>query len=735
MFNTSNIIENIKKDEIIEYKKLCKLLKISKKNDKDKLNIALDALEKLEIIRKNDKNEFENIKNENHIPAKIRCSSKGYCFAVRDSSNEDIYIKENLLNYAWNGDKVLVRVIKEGLRRRSPEGVVDCVLERENKILLAKVEMVNDKVYAFPIDDRILAKIILPNEDKKYLYNPEIKNIVKVEIDIFPIAQEEGKGHVIKELKLSNDDFNDNDNEFVLSKNNININDNEEYLEIIEPEMEKRLDLTFENSFMFKSWKNNNSPLLPLFQININNDKTSNLWIHVNSIAERINFNNKNIMEYFNDNFESIPLTNNWHNYLEKRLINKAAFKTGENNKAISLCISLSKEKEIIDWSFHLTNVKCVAVLENKYLQALNKRKSKLTAKILQPYEKYEEQIKLIIKIAKEFRKNQIKKGKYEIQREINKIKKLDEFYFHKPCEYSIDYFEPINTLDPQTYISPILFEADAIWHQHSKNYNLKNISYFSDNLDYLNVNELIKHTQLIENNFELDEEGNITLETLFNHCKDEYKKRILNKYLINNLKTNKALICEPKELENKYIFANSPWTLPSKDFINLANQYNIYLMFKNAKRFKDINILKKDSWKKVKSKLYNASSLKASNLLFDSSIIERYNIFKAKSNSYSLNIISLKKIREAEKLVGNNFKGLIITVQSYGLFVELPELFIEGLVHVSTLNDDWYEYRSRQNLLIGRKSKNTFQVGDLVDIKIIKVDILKYQIDLELIN
>ncbi len=735
MFSTSHIIDNIKKDEIVEYKKLCKLLKISKKNDKDKLNIALDALEKLEIIRKNDRNEFENIKNENHIPAKIRCSSKGYCFAVRDNSNEDIYIKENLLNYAWNGDKVLVRIIKEGLRRRSPEGVVDCVLERENKILLAKVEMVNDKVYAFPIDDRILAKIKLPNKDKKYLYNPEIKNIVKVEIDIFPIAQEEGKGHVIKELKLSNDNVNDNDNEFVLSKNNINIKEKEEHLEIIDPEIEERLDLTSENSFMFKSWKNNNSPLLPLIQININKDKTSNLWIHVNSVAERINFNNKNIKEYFYDNFESIPLTTNWHNYLEKRLLNNAEFKIGETNKAISLCISLSKDKEIIDWSFHLTNVKCVAVLENKYLQALNKRKSKLTTKILQPYEKYEEQIKLIIKIAKEFRNNQIRKGKFEIPREKNKIKKLDELYFHKPCEYTIDYLEPINTLDPQTYITPILFEADAIWHQHSKNYNLRNISYYSDNLDYLNVNELIKHSQLIDNNFELDEKGNITLESLFNHCIDENKKRILNKYLINNLRTNKALICEPKELENKNIFANSPWTLPSKDFINLANQYNIYLIFKNAKRFKNINILKKDSWKKVNSKLFNASSLKASNLLFDSSIVERYNTFKAKINSYSLNIISLNKIREAEKLVGEKFKGLIITVQSYGLFVELPELFIEGLVHVSTLNDDWYEYRSRQNLLIGRKSKNTFQVGDLVDIKIIKVDILKYQIDLELIN
>ena len=734
MFSTSNIIDNLKKDEIIEYKKLCKLLKISKKSDKEKLNIALDALQKLEIIKKNDKNEFENIKDENHISAKIRCSSKGYCFAVRDNSNEDIYIKENLLNYAWNGDKVLVRIIKEGIRRRSPEGVVDCVLERENKILLAKVEIENGKVYASPIDDRILAKILLPNKDKKYLYKAEIKNIVKVEIDVFPIAQEEGKGHVLKELKL-NDDNNEDDNEFVLSKNNININKKESYLEINEPEIEERLDLTTEDSFMFKSWKNNNSPLLPLIQININKDKTSNLWIHANSIAERINFNNKNIMENFYDNYESIPLIGNWHNYLDNRLLNNAEFKIGEKNKAISLCISLSKEKEIIDWSFHLTNVKCKAIIEDKYLEALNKRKSKLTAKILQPYEKYQEQIKFIIEVANKFRNEQLKKGKYEIPREINKIKKLDEFYFHKPCEYSIDYLEPLNILDPQTYISSILFEADSIWYQHSKNYNLKNISFFSDNLNYLNVNELIKHSQLIDNNFELDEEGNISLESLYNHCTDDYKKRILNKYLINNLKTNKAKISQSQEKDNDYLFANSPWTLPAKDFVNLANQYNIYLMFKNSKRFKDINIFKKDSWKKVNIKLFNASSLKSSNLLFESSIVEKYNSYKDKSYSYISNIISLKKIREAEKLVGEKYKGLIITVQSYGLFVELPELLIEGLVHVSTLNDDWYEYRSRQNLLIGRKSKNTFRVGDLIDIKIIKVDILKYQIDLELIN
>ena len=112
----------------MQSKKLCKLLKITKKSDKDKLDIALNALEKLEIINKNEDNEYSYKKESDHIVAKIRCSSKGYCFAVRDNTKEDIYIKENLLNYAWNGDKVLVRIIKDGYRRRSPEGIVDCIL-------------------------------------------------------------------------------------------------------------------------------------------------------------------------------------------------------------------------------------------------------------------------------------------------------------------------------------------------------------------------------------------------------------------------------------------------------------------------------------------------------------------------------------------------------------------------------------------------------------------------------
>ena len=78
---------------------------------------------------------------------------------------------------------------------------------------------------------------------------------------------------------------------------------------------------------------------------------------------------------------------------------------------------------------------------------------------------------------------------------------------------------------------------------------------------------------------------------------------------------------------------------------------------------------------------------------------------------------------------------AIITGVQSYGFFAEIDELTAEGLVHVSTLGDDWYEYRSRQNLLVGRKNKRTYQLAQKVNVKVLKVDILKNQIDLELVK
>ena len=78
MFTTSLIIDNLNQSESLEYKKLCRSLKITKKSDKDKLDIALTALEKLEIINKNEDDKYTCIIDSVHLVAKIRCSTVSY---------------------------------------------------------------------------------------------------------------------------------------------------------------------------------------------------------------------------------------------------------------------------------------------------------------------------------------------------------------------------------------------------------------------------------------------------------------------------------------------------------------------------------------------------------------------------------------------------------------------------------------------------------------------------------
>jgi ribonuclease R len=146
------------------------------------------------------------------------------------------------------------------------------------------------------------------------------------------------------------------------------------------------------------------------------------------------------------------------------------------------------------------------------------------------------------------------------------------------------------------------------------------------------------------------------------------------------------------------------------------------------------INIFESNSLELVDWEIFNSTISKNLAIIFNKFVIDKLNEYKYKVKQYKSNMINIKKVRKAEKLVGNIYSGFILSVQSYGFFVEISELNVEGLVHVSTLNNDWYEYRSRQNLLIGRKSKKSYKVGDAIEVKIIKVDILKYQIDLELI-
>jgi len=90
-----------------------------------------------------------------------------------------------------------------------------------------------------------------------------------------------------------------------------------------------------------------------------------------------------------------------------------------------------------------------------------------------------------------------------------------------------------------------------------------------------------------------------------------------------------------------------------------------------------------------------------------------------------------LKKAEQMKERTGQVFQGLITGVQSYGFFVEVEDLLLEGLVHVSSLKDDWYEYRARHSCLVGRKSRIAYRLGSRVRVRVKSVDYYRQQIDL----
>jgi ribonuclease R len=80
-------------------------------------------------------------------------------------------------------------------------------------------------------------------------------------------------------------------------------------------------------------------------------------------------------------------------------------------------------------------------------------------------------------------------------------------------------------------------------------------------------------------------------------------------------------------------------------------------------------------------------------------------------------------------------FRAAIIDVRNYGLLVELPDALITGLVHVSSLTDDFYTFQPTQRRLLGRQSRKGFSIGDQVRVFVARVDVFKRQVDFAIAN
>ncbi len=91
---------------------------------------------------------------------------------------------------------------------------------------------------------------------------------------------------------------------------------------------------------------------------------------------------------------------------------------------------------------------------------------------------------------------------------------------------------------------------------------------------------------------------------------------------------------------------------------------------------------------------------------------------------------VALKKAEFMEQHLGETFSGTVSGVTAFGVFVLLDEFFVDGLVHVNSLLDDYYVLREAEYALVGEKTGRRFRVGDPLQVQVSRVDRLERQID-----
>jgi ribonuclease R len=84
---------------------------------------------------------------------------------------------------------------------------------------------------------------------------------------------------------------------------------------------------------------------------------------------------------------------------------------------------------------------------------------------------------------------------------------------------------------------------------------------------------------------------------------------------------------------------------------------------------------------------------------------------------------------------IGETYAGIISSVTSFGIFVELQAIYVEGLVHVTALGNDYYRYDPAKHRLIGERTSQIYRLGDLVTVKVVQVNLDERKIDFELVQ
>ncbi len=771
-FSIAALLANFTEDKLVAPKALEKKLDCNDETSQLKLQIALEALEKIGILIK-DKGRYRRVAEEDVVEAKLRCSSKGFCFAIQDAEgSEDVYVRESHLSTAWNGDRVLVKIIKEGSRRRSPEGEVMLILERANPSVLARVKQTATPTgrvsyRAIPLDDRLLFELdLLANGTN---LQEAIDHLVHVEVKRYPLGTHRPVGKVVQVLGSDAEAADDLD--IVCCKHDLPRSFPAAVIKAAEnlptklkkTDIKKRLDLrniltvTFsknepgeinenespqveaeilsegdENEFDPASFLSD-PPVERALSIETLKSGGWQVGIHITDAAEYVQpetpidreARKRGTCAHLGEKIIAV---------LPELLNDRCSLLLDTERLAFSILLTLSESGELLEYEIQTSVIQIDYQLSYPQAQAIlepgSDAEDRATSSALRPF------LDQILASSQAARQTRLKRGAFELN--------LPDANSHFDDEGELGAFATAPAA--QSAVSELVVLANQAVATHLQALGVPGIYRVQPMPDPADIQEFIKLSNNLGGELYLESEEEV-LPFDFQRFTQQFaglkSERVLT-YLLEDTMKPAVYSTTPKPhfglgLSEGYTRCTSPLSRYA-DLLVLRVLQAVFEQGRSSRttRAKEKVDLHHSSchgqitWNVLPPDLHHEFETE-----FASAVVHLTERERVAEDAES-DLQGLKKTGLMKERTGQTFQGLITGVQSYGFFVEIevrpPEseiLRVEGLVHVSSLKDDWYEYRSRQQTLVGRKNRNQYRLGDRVEVQVKSVDYYRQQIDL----
>ncbi len=753
-FSIAALLSNFTDDKLVAPKVLEKKLDCRDDNDLRKLQVALDALEKIGILVK-DRGRYKRVTEEGVVEGKLRCSSKGFCFAIQDVEGaEDIYIRESQLSNAWNGDRVLVRVTKEGSRRRSPEGEVRLILERSNPSVLARVKQADEGFRAVPLDDRLLFEVHL--EPSEYSLGDAIDQLAHVKLLRYPLGQNPPLGTVAQVLGSDTDAA---DVDIVCCKHYLSREFSDEVLEaakalptqLSKPELKNRVDLRDLITLTIKadSSQANTDSLDDAITLEQTEAGNWRLGVHIADVAHYVEADSP-IDREARKRGTSVYLGDLVIPMLPDAIAHTVcAFQADHDRLAVSVLVTLDPEGRVVEYEIQPTIINVNYQLSYQQAQAILERGDAEPDDSIQALAPIFNLLDQLSALSHALKQQRHQRGAFELNlpekpststvdmQEAGKLLFTPKFHYDDEGVLGAIMVSP--SVPTYAIIAELMLLANQLVADHLQALGIPSLYRVHPTPDPDDVQELVKLAVNMGIELTLEQEDAVRSEDYQRFTQkfaESDAERVMTYLLLETLKPAFYSTAPRSHFGLALEHGYTHFTSPVRRYPDLLVQRALHAVFeegrdrKSSRSKETVNLRHSSAHGNITWNVLPPEIHQELETTFAAQVVHLSEREKVAQEAEQ-DLEGLKKAELMRERTGEIFHGLITGVQSYGLFVEIEELLVEGLVHVSSLKDDWYEYRSRQQTLVGRKNRKQYRLGDRIEVQVKSVDYYRQQIDL----